>query len=211
MAIPDDFDPAAVAELSRRAKVALRKRARGLRASIPAAGLAERSARIVARLAADPAVLAAREVGLFWPMIERHEVDLRALDATLRERGVRVAYPRVDPRPEGEGSPRFLTFHLAAPDALMNGPMGLREPAADAPRATALDVVVVPCLLVEGRGHRLGYGGGWYDRTLPTVCPPAIAIAVAFDFQLAAEVPVDEGDVPVDRVVCESRAFDAET
>jgi 5-formyltetrahydrofolate cyclo-ligase len=202
---PDlDLDPAAVTELARRAKVALRKRARGLRASIPAAGLAERSARIVARLAAEPALATAREVALFWPMVQRHEVDLRALDAILRERGVGVAYPRLE-----EGT-RLLSFRLATGEALVDGPMGLREPAADAPRAAALDVVVVPCLLVEGRGYRLGYGGGWYDRTLPTVCPPAISIAVGYDFQLSAEVPIDEGDVAVDRVVVESRAFDAD-
>lgn len=192
-----------MAELSRRAKVALRKRARGLRASIPAVALAERSARIVARLEAEPAILAAREVALFFPMLQRHEVDLRALDASLRARGVRVAYPRID---EGRDA---LSFRIASPDTLIEGAGGLREPAADAPVATTLDVVVVPCLLVEARGYRLGYGGGWYDRTLPSVCPPALSIAVGFDFQLAAEVPIEPGDVAVARVVVESRAFDA--
>lgn len=202
-ALPDDLDPAAVAELSRRAKVALRKRARGLRASIPATGLAERSARIVARLEQEPAIVAARQIALFWPMVQRHEVDLRALDATLRARGVRVAYPRLEPEEN------VLSFRFTDPDAMVDGPMGLREPAADAPRADGLDVVVVPCLLVEPRGYRLGYGGGWYDRTLPTVCPPALSIAVGYDFQLAAEVPIEERDVAVARVVVESRAFDA--
>jgi 5-formyltetrahydrofolate cyclo-ligase len=201
--LPDDLDPAAVAELARRAKVALRKRARGLRAAIPAAAVAERSARIVARLERDPAILAAREVALFWPLVQRHEVDLRPLDAILRARGVRVAYPRIEER---EG---VLSFRLSTADALVAGPMSLREPPADAPVAAALDVVVVPCLLVEPRGYRLGHGGGWYDRTLPSVCPPAISIAVGFDFQLSAEVPVEPGDVPVARVVSESRAFDA--
>lgn len=201
--LPDGLDPAAVAELSRRAKVALRKRARGLRASIPAAALAERSARIVARLEQEPALVAARQVALFWPMVQRHEVDLRALDASLRARGVHVAYPRLEPEEN------VLSFRFTEPAAMVEGPMGLREPAPDAPRASGLDVVVVPCLLVEARGYRLGYGGGWYDRTLPTVCPPALSIAVGYDFQLAAEVPIEERDVAVARVVVESRAFDA--
>jgi 5-formyltetrahydrofolate cyclo-ligase len=77
------------------------------------------------------------------------------------------------------------------------------------PEAASLDVVVVPCLMVEPRGHRLGYGGGWYDRTLPMVAPPAVSIAVAFDFQLSSEVPIEEGDVAVDRIVTETRALAA--
>ena len=115
---------------------------------------------------------------------------------------------RDSPRLEPEEN--VLSFRLVDPGAMVDGPMGLREPPADAPRADALDVVIVPCLLVESRGYRLGYGGGWYDRTLPAVCPPALSIAVGYDFQLAAEVPIDEGDVAVARVVTESRAFDAD-
>ena len=51
------------------------------------------------------------------------------------------------------------------------------------------DVVVVPALAVAADGHRVGYGIGFYDATLPDVCPPAAAVMVAFGFQLLAEVP----------------------
>ena len=70
---------------------------RGLRNALPGSACAERSARIVERLMALEPIARARAVALFWPIEERHEVDLRALDARLRERGVRVAYPGLDP------------------------------------------------------------------------------------------------------------------
>jgi 5-formyltetrahydrofolate cyclo-ligase len=202
--LEDALDPEMVAELMRRAKVELRKRARSLRAAIPAKAIAERSERIVARLEAEPAMLAAKTVSLFWPLPGKNEVDLRAFAASLRARGVKTAWPRID------STDKTMSFHLVDdPASFVPGPMGLSEPALDAPLAPAIDVVVVPALLVDGSGYRLGYGGGFYDRALPTLCPPGISIAVAFDFQLMPEVPIGPNDVAVQRVVVESRAFDA--
>src|SRR5581483_11137056 len=83
--------------LRRRVKAELRKRMRGLRKAMPAQACAARSARIVDALASLEVLAGARAVALFWPIEERHEVDLRPLDARLRARGVRVAYPGVDP------------------------------------------------------------------------------------------------------------------
>src|SRR5690606_28458617 len=74
-------------------KAELRKRMRGLRKTTPLEACAERSRKIVAALEGHGAVQASKRAALFWPMIERHEVDLRPLDATLRSRGVQVAYP----------------------------------------------------------------------------------------------------------------------
>jgi 5-formyltetrahydrofolate cyclo-ligase len=199
----DDFDPAAIAELSRRAKAALRKRARALRNSIPREAIAERSARIVARLEALPAVAGARTVALFWPIEGRNEVDLRPLDARLRAQGKRVAYPSIDPET------RVMTFRFVDdPATLVERGMGFQEPDPAAPEAAALDVIVVPALQVDGRGHRIGYGAGFYDRTLPRFAPPAVAAGVAFDFQLVAEVPATEHDVPLALVVTDVRVLD---
>ena len=71
-------------------------------------------------------------------------------------------------------------------------------------------MIVVPALAVDPRGHRIGYGAGYYDRTLPRFAPPAVRRAVAFDFQLVAEVPSTEGDVAVDWIVTDARALRAE-
>lgn len=189
--------------LRRRVKLELRKRMRGLRNTLPAAACAERSARIVDRLAALEPIAKARAVALFWPIEARHEVDLRPLDAALRARAVRVAYPAV----VDEG--RTMLFRFASDAAAMvETSMGLREPPDDAPVAngTELDAIVVPALALDPRGHRIGYGAGFYDRTLLAHAPPAVTIGVAYEFQLLSEIPDTEGDVAVDWAVTDARS-----
>lgn len=185
-------------------KAELRKRLRGVRKTAPLEACAERSAKIVAALEAHPAVREAKTVALFWPIVERHEVDLRALDASLRARGVRVAYPSIDPD-TGDMVFRFVQ----SPSDLEDAGYGFAEPAKDAPSADAVDVVVVPAIAVDPTGHRIGYGAGYYDRTLPKYAPPAVAIAVAYDYQLVAEVPATPGDVQVAWIVTDQRVLDA--
>ncbi len=187
-----------------RAKVALRQRARALRNSIPRDAVGERSARIAARIEALPGVGAAGAVALFWPIEGRNEVDLTGLDARLRARQKRIAYPSIDP------DTRVMTFRFVDdPAAMEERGLGFREPDPSAPEALALDVIVVPALQIDGRGHRIGYGAGFYDRTLPRFCPPAVSVGVAFSFQLIAEVPVTEGDVAVSLVVTDEKIFAA--
>jgi 5-formyltetrahydrofolate cyclo-ligase len=199
----DDLHPELELALRDRAKAVLRQRARALRGSIPREAALARSARIAARLEALPEVAGASTVALFWPIEGRNEVDLTALDARLRAAGKRVAYPAIDPET------RVMTFRFIDDPALLEERgLGFREPDAEAPEAPALDVIVVPALQVDGRGHRIGYGAGFYDRTLPRFAPPARAIAVAFDFQLIAEVPITEGDVAVSLVVTDEKVID---
>jgi 5-formyltetrahydrofolate cyclo-ligase len=208
--VPSDhhgFIPSTEEELlRRRVKAELRKRLRGLRNTLPAASCAERSARIVEALVGLEPVAHARAVALFWPMTDRHEVDLRPLDAKLRARGVRVAYPAVD------RETNVMTFRFVSdPESMEEAGGGFREPSPEDPAAAkdGLDVIVVPGLAVDPTGHRIGYGAGYYDRTLPSYAPPAVAVAVAFDFQLLAEVPFTEGDVAVEWIVTDARALRA--
>jgi 5-formyltetrahydrofolate cyclo-ligase len=199
--------PSAEDVLRRRVKAELRKRMRGLRKALPATACADRSARIIERLVALEPMARAGAVALFWPIEERHEVDLRALDARLRERGARVAYPEVDPETHA------MTFRFVEhPDAMQTLGFGFREPSLEDPEAAPgeLDAVIVPALAADPRGHRIGYGAGYYDRTLPRFAPPAASVAVVFDFQLVAEVPSLEGDVTVAWVVTDTRVLRAE-
>lgn len=198
----EELDAEAVKVLAYRAKAELRKRARALRNTIPVAAIAERSAKIVSRLDALAQMQRAKSVALFWPIEGRNEVDLRILAETLKSRGVSVAFPSIDP------DTRVMTFRFP-PDhtAMEERGLGFAEPAYDDPEAKELDVVVVPALGLDAAGNRIGYGAGFYDRTLPRFCPPASAIAVAFDFQLLVEVPTTEGDVPVDVVLTDEHLF----
>lgn len=210
-ALIDEIDPEkqpldseTTAILAERAKRELRKRARGVRAGIPKAALLERSRALVARLKELPTVASARTVALFHPIEEKREVDLRELDVELRARGVSVCYPSFD-------AERNMSFKdPGSLEQLIDRGNGFLEPEESLPAAASLDVIVVPALLVDPRGYRLGYGGGFYDRTLPLYCPPALAVCVVYDFQLAAELPTSARDVKVGLVVTDRRVLPVE-
>ena len=194
---PDDF-------IRLKVKGELRKRLRGVRKSTPAEACAERSRTLVSRLEAHPAVAAAKSIALFWPIEARHEIDLRPLDTTLRARGVRIAYPAID------ADSNVMTFRFVDDVSVLEEKgYGFMEPSPAAPEASAVDVVIVPAIAVDPMGHRIGYGAGYYDRTLPRYVPPGVSIAVAYDWQLVAEVPATEHDVRCAWVLTDLRTFDA--
>jgi 5-formyltetrahydrofolate cyclo-ligase len=185
-----------------KAKAVLRSRARTLRNTLPAEAIAQRSAAIVRMLEKLPELLDASSVALFYPIEMRHEVDLRVLDSQLRARGARVAYPVAVPET------REMTFRLTSSLAdLQERGQIYREPPPTAEEATSLDTIVVPALQVDPRGHRIGYGAGFYDRALPRYAPHARNVIVAFDFQLIPEVPVTEGDFACDVIVTDQRVL----
>lgn len=181
--------------LRRGVKAELRKRMRGLRNSTPESAIGARSAKIVERLEAMDVVKAAKSIALFWPITSRHEVDLRALRTTAK-----VAYPHID-------AENRMTFRFPRdPEAMEEAGKGFAQPSDDSPIADALDVIVVPALAVDPRGHRIGYGAGYYDRAL--VGTSATTIAVAFDFQLLAEIPITDADVAVKWIVTDTRTLE---
>lgn len=183
-------------------KAELRKRLRGVRKTMPPEAALERSTKIIATLETHPAIIAAKRVALFWPIEARKEVDLRALDRSLRTRGVSIAYPAIDT------DTNEMTLRLAGGDELEERGFGFAEPSADAPDAAPLDVIIVPAIALDPSGHRIGYGAGYYDRTLPKYAPPAVTIGVAYDWQLVAEVPFTEHDVRVQWVVTDTRTLE---
>jgi len=169
---------------------------------------AARQDALARRLVADPALgqwLAARVMAAgcipsgavvagFWPMGQ--EIDIRPLLTALAARGHALALPRTPPR----GQP--LTFHLWHPDtALERGPFGTSQPAASA-AVVAPDCLLVPLLAFDRAGRRLGYGGGYYDRTLP-LFPDALRLGCGYAAQEVAAVPVGPLDQPLHLVATE--------
>lgn len=198
--IPDELRD----QIAFRAKRELRKRMRAVRAALPAAAIAERSGAIVDRVCALDAWAKARTVALFSSMAD--EVQCSSLVSRAKEQGKRVVLPVVVDEEPG------LLFRVSV-DGERVFPMamsafGIDEPTDSAPAAAfdELDLVIVPALALDDRGHRIGYGRGYYDRTLVR-CARARRVAVAFDFQLIAEVPTRTGDVPVHEVVTDKRHF----
>jgi 5-formyltetrahydrofolate cyclo-ligase len=194
--------------LRERAKRQIRTRMRALRAALPKAALAVRSRAVCTRVASLPAFERAGSVALFWQIAERGEVDLRELDAVARGMKKTIYYPFMQP----SGDVIRTGFRLVTDVAeLVERGRGFCEPALDAPEAKpgTLELVLVPALALASDGHRVGYGAGFYDATLPEHCPPAISVGVGFDFQLLAELPTSEGDVACDVVVTDQRIIDA--
>jgi 5-formyltetrahydrofolate cyclo-ligase len=186
--------------LRMQAKAELRTRIRGLRRVMPEAACAARSQAICERLVALPAFERARAVIGYAAF--RKEADPGAALRVAASAGKRVGLPRV----ADDGS---LSLHAYAEgDALEPSGYGILEPLASA-RAIAdaeVELIIVPALVVDARGHRIGYGEGFYDRLLPRL-PGAFKVVIAYDFQLLAETPDTHRDVPVDCVVTDTRVL----
>lgn len=134
----------------------------------------------------------------YWPI--RDELDSRRLLTGLTDQGSRCALPVV------EGREKPLLFRQWKPGVeLVQRPFGLSEPP-DSARALTPRILLVPLLAVDSRGNRLGYGGGYYDRTLIFLrqSVPIIAVGIAFEAQLVADVPHDGRDAALDWVVTEN-------
>jgi 5-formyltetrahydrofolate cyclo-ligase len=130
------------------------------------------------------------------------EADPAPLLEALRARGHAIALPRVT----GRGKP--LDFHRHDQGkALVPGGFGLSEPARDWPQAEP-DVLIVPLLAFDALGYRIGYGAGFYDRTLAKLRAARHVLAVGFAFagQEFETVPHDENDQRLDWVVTENGA-----
>jgi 5-formyltetrahydrofolate cyclo-ligase len=127
------------------------------------------------------------------------EADPTPLMHALRAQGHVIALPRVT----GRGKP--LDFHrYDAGQALVPGGFGLSEPSRDWPLVEP-DILVVPLLAFDARGYRVGYGAGFYDRTLAKLRAARDVLAVGFAFaaQEFETVPRDEKDERLDWIVTE--------
>jgi len=136
----------------------------------------------------------------FWPMAE--EIDIRPLMVDLHERGCRLALPVV------VGKRQPLVFRAWQPgDALETGVFGTLHPAPSCEELEP-DALIVPLLAVDDRGWRLGYGGGFYDRTLDRLRrkKKITAMGVAFDTQRVAQVPYGPDDQRLDWLLTDRRA-----
>ncbi len=90
------------------------------------------------------------------------------------------------------------------------GAYGILEPRADrcaVAKKREIDIVIVPGAVFSPAGDRLGYGVGYYDRFLGSLPEDVVKIALAYDFQITDNIPVDEKDVRMDIVVTEKRVI----
>lgn len=186
-------DDTAFRQLTRRET---RRRMRALRNLVSEELVAVRSARTCAHLLSTSLWARARTV-LGYCAIHR-EIDPRTALGAALEAGKVVALPRV----EEDGTLRVLRYRG---EALVSDHFGVFAPAPDSEEldVDAIELVLVPALAVDGRGHRLGYGRGFYDRLLTSI-PSAVTIALVHPFQRVIEVADMPGDVPVSWIATEA-------
>ncbi|MEX0316795.1 MAG: 5-formyltetrahydrofolate cyclo-ligase [Ruegeria sp.] len=107
---------------------------------------------------------------------------------------------------QGEG--QALRFSRWTPEgALRDGPFGAKVPEVD--DYFDPEILIVPLVAFDTRGGRLGYGGGFYDRTLEGLRAkrPTLAIGFAFDAQQADNLPLEPTDQPLDMLITETRVL----
>jgi 5-formyltetrahydrofolate cyclo-ligase len=175
---------------------ALRREMAMRRAALSDAEHAARSARIVGHALA---VLARPQVAAFcWPI--KHEPDLRALLAIWRESGGRAALPVV----VAENTP--LRFREWTPDSrLEDDRYGIPTPAAG--DWLNPDLILLPLNGFDGAGYRLGYGGGYFDRTLAALTHRPLAVGVGFELNRVDSIRPQAHDQRLDWIITEEGAF----
>ena len=174
------------------AKAAARKAATARRATAFAAADESQSRYLCAIVARHPG----KAVSGYWPM--RSEIDPRPALA-LAARSAPVGLPVI----EAPATP--LRFRRWTPETPMTpGPFGAQVPATG--DWMAPEIVIVPLLAFSRTGGRLGYGGGFYDRTLERLRDrgPVLAIGYAFAAQEDPDLPLEPTDQPLDLIVTES-------
>ena len=142
--------------------------------------------------------LAGARLAFCWPI--KNEYDARHLVRRLRERGALSALPVVAAR----GAP--LVFRLWQPGtALARGALGIPYPV-NSPEV-APQAVLLPVNGWDDAGYRLGYGGGYFDRTLAAMDPRALVIGVGYESARLESIDPQSWDMPLDYLVTERGVY----
>jgi len=174
-------------------KVALRKEAAARRSALAHPALAARLASHAEALRCVPGAVVSGYAAF------RDEADPALLLLALAARGHPLALPAITVKGEA------LRFHRWQPDdALALHAFGVEEPHPTA-EIVIPDILLVPLLAFDASGHRLGYGGGYYDRTLEALRArkPITAIGIAYAGQEIAALPHEAHDQRLDGVLTE--------
>ncbi|MEZ5775526.1 MAG: 5-formyltetrahydrofolate cyclo-ligase [Hyphomicrobiaceae bacterium] len=147
------------------------------------------------------AAMPGRVVSGYLPI--RDELSVVPLLTAIVEAGRTAGLPVI----EQKWAP--LVFRRWAPgDSLVDVAFGLKEPLPTSP-AVLPDILLVPLAAFDRRGYRIGYGGGYYDRTLALYrkTRQVVAIGIAYDAQEVEQVPDEPHDQPLDMILTPSGVF----
>ncbi len=168
------------------------------RLAMPAEERAAHSEAITAALAQVLPSCRGTLIGFYWPF--KGEYDPRPLARSLYGEGMRLALPVVVEKAKP------LTFREWWPGIpMVHGVWNIPVPAEGEP--VSPDVLLAPFVGFDGRKYRLGYGGGYYDRTLAALAAKPRAVGVGFELSRIATIHPQSHDIPMDLVVTERRTL----
>lgn len=147
------------------------------------------------RLLQLPQIKRAESVFIYCSTAE--EMGTEFIISRLMREGKNVFVPRVN------GS-ELEMVRLQFDTKFTSGSFGIREPQGMAEEAEGF-VCITPCLAVDEKGHRTGYGGGFYDRFFEK--HECYKIAICWDFQVLKDIPHETHDVQVDMIITEKRTI----
>lgn len=183
-------------------RAALRREKIAARAALPPVEHARLSALLAGHLERAIIDRGVRVLAFCWPI--RAEFDARDLVVRHLARGGRAVIPTVI----DAAAP--MVFRCWTPQAEMSiDPFGIPVPA-DAAAGPTPDLVLLPLVAFDAGGYRLGYGGGYFDRTLAAMVPRPLAFGVGFELARAASVRPQAHDIPLDAVITEAGALSFE-
>jgi len=183
-------------------KAALRRELLEQRNAISAADRQQWNAAITRHLIEGFPQLAQMTVALYWPY--QGEIDARHAMRHFRERGARLALPEVVKK----GEP--LKFRHWWPGVAM-APGAYAIPVPQDTEQVRPQALIMPPVGFDAQGFRLGYGGGFYDRTLATLQPRPLTIGVAYELSRVDSIRPQAYDLAMDYVVTERGIFPTRT
>jgi len=185
-------------------KKEIRKEARQLRDSLNTHEIRSKSAAIESRL---------------WQMIHEHQVKsimfYIAFGSEVRTqscitRAINSGIKTIVPICSRDGKRQLLPSRLLDLHSEVEASkLGILEPKPEFLRPfppEEIDLVVVPGLAFDEKGHRIGYGGSYYDRFLVR-CPQALQVGLAYEIQIVKEISPSEWDTPIHKVITEDRVI----
>lgn len=185
-------------ELSTR-KAACREKLKQIRAAIPPEGRESRSRAIRGLLLGLEEIRDARTIFIF--ISYGSEVDTHVLLNHFLDAGKELAVPRII------DSREMIATPFTGWDDLVRGQLGILTPRGDQPYPGEIDIAVTPGLGFTRAGHRIGYGRGYYDKWFAGH-PGTRRIAIAYSEQVVDEIPVNENDLLMDRIITQDGIID---
>ena len=159
--------------------------------------------KILVQTVSVPEILQASTVLSYWPKLQVREIDTRPLNCWLRSNGSTVLLPMIEPNLPLN---RMHWGEFDREQDFVVNRWGISEPSVSSTiDDEQIDVILVPGLGFDIHGHRVGYGGGFYDRMFASV--KAFKIGFTIDACLHQTIPTESHDIPVDLIVTPSKTL----